>query len=152
MGRFWLVGRPEPGAHFDRYRLAFRLAAHSPSLSSRWLTQAGGNITSGWKIARLAYNVLHLVAAEVLIGKPIEPRAELLAGVALGECARYFGVFEDGFIHEDGAVHTQRQSQRVAWPRVDRHHLPFALDPDQRVKRIVLEIIHHDFLHAHFRS
>src|SRR5204862_1848490 len=54
MGRFRPVGRPEPGAHFDRYRLAFRLAAHSPSLSTRWLTQAGGNITSGWKLARFA--------------------------------------------------------------------------------------------------
>src|SRR5205807_808160 len=127
MGRFRPVGRPEPGAHFDRYRLAFRLAAHRPSLSTRWLTQAGGKITSGWKIARLAYNVLHLITAEVLIGKPIEPGPQLLAGVALGECARYFGVFEDGFIHEDRAVHAQRQCQCVAGPRVDRHHLPFAL-------------------------
>src|SRR5204863_8512660 len=110
MGRFRSVGRPEPGAHFDRYRLAFCLAAHSPSLSTRWLTQAGGNITSGWKIARLACGILHLVAAEVLIGKPIEPRAELLAAVVLGECARYFGVFADGFIHEDAAYHMQRHS------------------------------------------
>src|SRR5205807_7781439 len=73
MGRFRLVVRPQPGAHFDWYRLALRLAAHSPSLKTLGLTLAGGNFTLGWWIEWLARAVLHLVATEILIGEPIKP-------------------------------------------------------------------------------
>jgi len=34
-------------------------------------------------------------SAEVLVGKAIEPGAQLLVGIALGESLGYFGVLED---------------------------------------------------------
>src|SRR5439155_21186456 len=47
LGCVWSVGRPEPGAHSDRHRPAFRLATDGSRVSARAGSHTDSNLISG---------------------------------------------------------------------------------------------------------
>src|SRR5437899_405471 len=108
-------------------------------------------LTEAYKNIALAYAELHLVAAEVVIRQALKPRAELLVSGALRNRARNLGVLQHFVFNKNRAIHPQRQCQRVARPRINGHHLPVALHPNQRVKSIVLQIVDDHLLHSHLK-
>ena len=81
---------------------------------------------------------LHLIAPEVVVGQAFEPVAELFVAAAFGNGGGDLRVLQHFFVDVNRTVHAQGQRQGVARPRIDGHHLAFALDPDQRVKGVVL--------------
>src|SRR5262249_41857101 len=83
---------------------------------------------------------LHFVTTEVLVAEVFEPLAQLVAGTLVRDGGRHFGAFQYLIINIDGAIKTQRQSERIAGARIHRHRMAVALHPDERVERIVSQV------------
>src|SRR2546429_192485 len=91
---------------------------------------------------------LHLVAAEVFVGKTFEIVAELFAGCAFRERGRNLGILQDLLVHKNRAIHAQRERQRVAGAGIDHRQLAVAFDPDHGVEGVVLQVADDDLIHA----
>src|SRR5215831_19446600 len=82
----------------------------------RWSPTGNVQVPCGklWKEA-----ALHLVAAEVVVGKPFEPLAKLFPCRLFADCPEAFRTLQHRFINKNRAVDAQSQSQRIAGPGVD---------------------------------
>ncbi len=105
------------------------------------------------KVAPGGITALHLVAAEVFVAQVFQHAPEFLAGAAFfGDRGRELRGLQHGIIHEDRAIEPQRQSERVARPRIDGDQFPVALNPDHREERVVLEFVHDHFLNSRIEA
>ena len=110
---------------------------------------AGGDTTRDVVADRAG---LHLVAAEILVVEVFQPFAQLFVIANLGHRRHALRRFQHGVLNEDWAIEAQSDRQRVAGTGIDRNHLPRALQPDDRVKRVVFQIADDHFFHAGFEA
>src|SRR2546425_5230710 len=95
---------------------------------------------------------LHLVSSNVLVVEVLQPLPQLFVADFVRSRAGDLGILQDFVFDINRAVHAQGQRQRVTGTRIDGDHLAGPLQPDQGVKRVVLEVVDDDLIHADFKA
>src|SRR5580698_9233893 len=72
---------------------------------------------------------LHLIAAEILVAQALQPFAQVLIAAYFGHRGILARGLEHRVVHENRAVHAQRDCQSIAWPGIHAYHLAVALQP-----------------------
>ena len=92
------------------------------------------------------FNASHLVPSQILVVQAFEPLAQLFIVDLIRHVGGELRGFQHRVVDEDWTIEAQRQGQRIAGTRIDADQLAIALEPDEGVERVLLQLVDDDLL------